>query len=37
MLKTQDLKVGNGGPLNREIPVKIKRCLFKSRLKTWVT
>ena len=34
LIMRQGLQVSNGGPLNRKIPVKINRCLFKSRLKT---
>ena len=28
---SQDLKVSNGGQLNRKIPVKINRCLFQIK------
>ena len=30
-LLSQELKVSNGGPLNRKIPVKINRCLFEIK------
>ena len=28
---SQNFKVSNGGPINKKIPVKINRCLFKIR------
>ena len=28
---SQNFKVSNGGPINKKIPVKMNRCLFKIR------